>query len=75
MIVYKDGNGRVQWETAADALTRTVVHQQYDRLAPLGYAPACRKKKLQLLTDELAKALFLGLSEQMKKRRFDALTP
>jgi hypothetical protein len=29
VIVYKDGNGHVEWETAADALTRieSVVHQ------------------------------------------------
>lgn len=65
VIVFKDGRGHVQWETNADFLTRTqsVVHHLYDRLQARAYSCLPDGKKRQQLVDELAQALFLGLSE------------
>src|SRR5262249_34265391 len=68
---------KVQWEIAADELTNTeaAVHHHYDRLS--ARARECLPKaKLKLLTDDLAHALFLGLSEADEKTalsHFDAV--
>jgi hypothetical protein len=65
VIVSRDSRNRIQWETAADSLTRTesLVHQLFDRLHARATSCLPEGKKRTQLVDELAQALFLGLSE------------
>jgi hypothetical protein len=65
VIVFRDGRDRVQWEINSDLLSRpqSLVHQLYDRLHDRVVSCLSNASKRKQLTDELAQALFLGLSE------------
>lgn len=65
VIVFRDGRDRIQWETNSDLLTRTqsLVHQLYDRLHSRTVTCLPDLSKRKQLAEELAQALFLGLSE------------
>jgi hypothetical protein len=64
VIVFADEKGVVQWETNADLLTPTqsLVHQLYDRQHARVVTCISGLTKRKQLTNELAQALFLGLS-------------
>src|SRR5207253_8925075 len=65
VIVYRDSNGRVQWEIGSDNLevAGLLSHQRYERLRSRVTA-ALPGKRHRLHEDALARALFLALSEK-----------
>ncbi len=65
VLVFRDEPGQVRWETSADTLTQaqSAAHQAYDRLHARVLSCIPAGKKRTALIDEMALALFLGLSE------------
>lgn len=78
VIVFADEKGVVQWETNADLLTPTqsLVHQLYDRQQARVVTCIAGVTKRKQLINELAQALFLGLSapeEATALKHFDSV--
>jgi hypothetical protein len=68
IIVYRDSNGHIQWETKDDVLTSSQAraNNEYDKLnfKILSFISAKRKESFEM---QLAQALFRGLSESTEQ--------